>query len=51
VDNELKKVVQYDPSPEYSRIEEFYRNGLVFLRVYYRDGEQVRRELAGGAER
>ena len=40
-----KKIVSFDPSPEYSRIEEYYRDGLVFLRLYFLDDKQVKSEI------
>jgi antitoxin component YwqK of YwqJK toxin-antitoxin module len=33
---------------EYSRIDEYFRDGEVFLRLYFRDGEEVKREIPGG---
>jgi|GEM_PF-1187291 len=47
---ELKKAVLYNPPPDRSRVEEFYKEGQVFLRVHYRDGEETRREPVGGGE-
>jgi antitoxin component YwqK of YwqJK toxin-antitoxin module len=42
----------YDPQAaggeeEYSRIDEYFRNGEVFLRLYFKDGEEVKREIPG----
>ncbi|MDR2588979.1 MAG: hypothetical protein LBC67_06085 [Spirochaetales bacterium] len=45
VNQEKKLIKLYDPSPEYSRIEEHYRTGKVFLRLYFKDGELVKREF------
>jgi antitoxin component YwqK of YwqJK toxin-antitoxin module len=41
----------YDPQAgeeEYSRVEEYFRDGEVFLRLYFKDGEEAKRELPGG---
>jgi antitoxin component YwqK of YwqJK toxin-antitoxin module len=32
---------------EYSSLEEYFRDGNVFLRVYFKDGEEVKREIPG----
>jgi antitoxin component YwqK of YwqJK toxin-antitoxin module len=32
---------------EYSRIDEYFRNEEMFLRLYFKDGEEVKREIPG----
>ncbi|MDR1933168.1 MAG: hypothetical protein LBQ57_10160 [Spirochaetales bacterium] len=46
-DGETETILFYDPQPEYTRVEEYYRNGELFLRLYFSDGEEVKREIAG----
>ncbi|MDR2370393.1 MAG: hypothetical protein LBD71_02835 [Treponema sp.] len=44
---ELEMIQFYDPEPDYSRIEEYYREGEVFFRLYIKDGKQVKLEFPG----
>jgi antitoxin component YwqK of YwqJK toxin-antitoxin module len=46
-DGELQKILYHDPDPEHSRVEEYYRDGELFLRLYFRDGEIVERQISG----
>ncbi|MCL1817657.1 MAG: hypothetical protein FWG35_01915 [Spirochaetaceae bacterium] len=45
-DGELEKIVYHETGEDYTLIEEYYRKGEVFLRLYFKDGEEVRRHIA-----
>jgi antitoxin component YwqK of YwqJK toxin-antitoxin module len=43
----MELIQYYEPEPDYTRIEEYYKKGEFFLRLYYKDGEEIKRDIAG----
>ncbi|MDR3200971.1 MAG: hypothetical protein LBT68_05880 [Spirochaetales bacterium] len=43
----MELIQYYEPEPDYTRIEEYYKKGEFFLRLYYKDGEEVKRDIEG----
>jgi antitoxin component YwqK of YwqJK toxin-antitoxin module len=45
VNGDLKRTILHTSGEDYSTIEEYYKGGSVFLRLYYKDGEEIKGEV------